>query len=488
VAAGLLPINRPILGVTRIPAFNSTQLALEGNGFARNAFYPSTLAAPYRGSINFYGSWIGSDGSTGTTHTGWFRAVPKFAIYIAGYLTTPGNLLAVEVANADGSTAKVNVPPELAPAEGWWVREIALPQGKRPLKFRLVAVDGSTSAQGWFGFSDPFLIQSTDAMQIAKQSFMVVFVTAACIVLLFGPGLVLRERVPKMSIIWLPAPGIALLAMLGLLSWIGSGAVKPRYVSRVGLTALLLVIAYRIFRTPLSRITSGLERRVLAVVLLVICIAVAKSTYSLAPAGELYAGRISRTLEPSGRSDSRMPFHAVQLIGLSQPPNSDLAKMYYFPWDFSSRGIIASLAAAPIVLSSPVRVSRPMPDAPWQLFDPQGFSAFRIAMIVLAASALLAGYGVASYFLPHDWSYFASLVIATAPFIVHEVYFTWPKLLCALFVLWAAHLTLGSKYFAAGLLLGLGYLVHPSALVWLPALLGVAVIRKRTPRILLIVA
>lgn len=265
---------------------------------------------------------MGSEESTGNVTTRWFQAVPRFAIYISGYLTDPSENLFIAVANAEGRTTRIRVPPELAPGEAWWVKEFALPQNERPIKFRFVGSDGGTNSQAWIGFSDPFVIQSIDGLQIAKQLLMILFVTAASFVAVFGPGLALRRRFPGIPMLWLPAPGIVLLVLLGLLSWIGPEAVKPRSISRVGLALLILFITYHLFRSPVSQVTSIIERRVLLIVLLVIAIAVAKSTYSLGPAGELYAGRISRTLEPGRRADSRMPYHAVQLIALRQSPHS----------------------------------------------------------------------------------------------------------------------------------------------------------------------
>lgn len=166
----------------------------------------------------------------------------------------------------------------------------------------------------------------------------------------------------------------------------------------------------------------------------------------------------------------------MQLVALRSAPQSALASEFYYPWDFSSRGPLASLAVAPIVLASPVQVQDAMPDSPWQPFDPRGFAAFRISMIVLAACALIPVFGLSAYVLPQNWAFLAFVVAATAPFVVHEVYFTWPKLLSAAFVLLAAYLALREKFFWAGFLAGLGFLAHPSALLWVPAVAAVGIL------------
>ncbi|MBV9763482.1 MAG: hypothetical protein JOZ48_01445 [Acidobacteriaceae bacterium] len=474
LAGGAVQIRRPVLGISCLKPLDAHQPPIQGTGFAPNAVYTSTPAPPHRGDVSFYGSWLRSDASTGSAYSRWYPAVPRFALYISGYLNTPGNRLCIEYVTASSGVKSLRIPPELAPGEAWWVREIELPQAEKPLRFVIHAIDGSSTKQGWLGFSDPFLIQNIDNLQTAKQILMIFVVTAGAFVSFLSPGLLLRQRYRTLSFLWIPLPGILILALLGLLAWFGPERIKPRWICRSGLAILLLFACYALARVPLTTFTSALERRVLAIVVLVGLLGVIKSTYSLGPAGELYAGRISRTLEPGGRADSRISFHGVQLVALRASPHGGFAHEFYYPWSYSSRGPIASLAVAPIVLSSPVQVNGFMPDAPWQLFDPQGFAAYRISMIVLASCALITVFGLAAYVLPGNWPLLAFLATVSAPFVIHEVYFTWPKLLSAAFVLIGAYLVLRSFYFWAGFVVGLGYLVHPSALLWLPALAAMA--------------
>lgn len=480
LAGGLIQIKRPVLDISALAPVNPKDPPIQGAGFAPDAVFSSTPAAPYRGgAIGFYGSWLSSGGSTGSVHSRWFPAVPRFAIFFSGYPDTPGESLSVEVLTANSGVMRLPVPPELVPGESWWVREIALPQAGHPLKFRLVAIDGSTTSQGWIGFSDPFVIREVDGLQIAKQMLLILLVSTASFTVFLAPGLFLREKYRRMSFIWLPAPGILTLALLGLASWMGPHALKPRWISRLGLALLIAFATYHFVRAPLSRFTTSVERRVLMISVSIACIAVAKSVYSLGPAGELYSGRLSRTLEPGGRADSRISYHGVQLVALRSGPHSQFAAGLYYPWDFSSRGPLASLAVSPIVLSSPVQVSTVMPDAPWELFDPEGFASFRIAMIVIASCALIPVFGMAKLFLNDDWAFLAFLIAASAPFMIHEVYFTWPKLLAASFTLQAAYLAFRSRYLFAGLVLGLGYLAHPSTLLWFPALAAIAFVASK---------
>ena len=118
-------------------------------------------------------------------------------------------------------------------------------------------------------------------------------------------------------------------------------------------------------------------------------IAIGRALWALGPLYELYGGMVSRTLEVGGRSDSRIPFVIVQLVANGAGPFSKLAAAYLNPFDFSSRGPLAGLASTPIVLARGGRPPVDLPNQPWMPFDPQGFMAFRIAMMTFAATSLL---------------------------------------------------------------------------------------------------
>ncbi len=136
------------------------------------------------------------------------------------------------------------------------------------------------------------------------------------------------------------------------------------------------------------------------------------------------------------------------------------------------------MAVAPIVLASPVKVLPEMPNQTWTIYDPDGYAAYRIAMIAAAACILLSVFGLASVFLPGDWAFLAFLVTVSAPFVVHEIYFIWPKLEAAAFILLAVYLIFRRRYFLAGFTAGLGYLCHPSALLAVPSLAGLAILQQ----------
>lgn len=181
------------------------------------------------------------------------------------------------------------------------------------------------------------------------------------------------------------------------------------------------------------------------------------------------------------RSDSRIPYVTAEIVALRQRPYSLFAQQMLGPWNFSDRGPLAALAATPFILAGPSRVPETVPDQPWMLFDPEGFMAYRIAMIAMACCGLLVAFGFSKWILPEPWALLAYLVTVTAPFAIHEVYFTWPKIPAASFALLAAYLVLRSRYFLAGFFVGIGYLFHPSALFAMPALLGLIVLRSAKP-------
>jgi hypothetical protein len=96
----------------------------------------------------------------------------------------------------------------------------------------------------------------------------------------------------------------------------------------------------------------------------------------------------------------------------------------------------------------------------------------------MSSCSLLAVFGFATLFLADDWAFFSFLIAVTAPFIVHEIYFTWPKLPSASFVLLAAYLVLRSRYLLSGVSLGVGYLCHPGVLLWFPCLVALVVLSR----------
>ncbi len=469
LAGSLAHVGRFRLDVSTLHPINAREPALSGTGFFPGAHYGVALPLRFDENVKWYGSWPGTFASVGKAYTAWYPATAEFSLSVAGYPDSPGNRLAIEVQTARSGTVRLPVISH-NPGEVWRLAEVSLQTVRDPIKFRIVAVDGTTGLQGWLAFTEPFHMRSMKTQRLAGQIAFVVLAFAASLVWFLAPGLIVRQKLVasgrNLSLIWIPVPGLVLLVLLGCLGWLRPGHLSPAVISRIGLAILSLYIAYRFVRAPLSTFTNVTERRVLLVVLALAAIAIAKAEYSLGPAGELFGGYISRTLEVGERSDPNFPYATIQIAARRIGPHTSLAKTLNGGWDFSSRGPVPGLAAMPIVLAAPAKPPGDLPVEGWMVFDPEGYSAYRIAMIVMIASSLVAVFGLAELLLTERWAFFAFLLAATAPFVVHEIYFTWPKLVAASFVLLAAYLVFRRRYLFSGLAIGFGYLCHPSALLW----------------------
>src|SRR5438105_2021680 len=309
------------------------------------------------------------------------------------------------------------------------------------------------------------------AMQLIRTGLTAVLV----LTVLIGPGIMLRAWRPRWmpSLTYVPLPGLATLIVAGLVTWALARNVSPKLVSDAFLAAALLVIA-----TPAlarARHVDGAlsrpERRTLAVAGLLLAVVAAKALWSVAPVGELYGGTVSRTLEVGDRSDSRISYHVVQLVAHGENPYSAVGAANFLPFTFVDRGPLAGIAAAPITLSTGAALPVGKPDQPWVPFDAQGLAAYGIAMEAMAVTVLLSVFGILVAITKRELARELGVVIAaTTPFIVHETYFTWPKLLTVALVLAAAQMLLAWRPVRSGLLLGVAYLVHPLALLSAPTL------------------
>jgi hypothetical protein len=326
--------------------------------------------------------------------------------------------------------------------------------------------------------------------QQALDMVRVVSTAALAATLILGPGIVWRARRGwrRVDLGFVPLPGLALLAVTGGLAWALAGEVAPRLVCFLALIPVLVWLLGSVLRMEAGAMLQAEERRVLLVVGCVLGLAVARAMWSLGPSGELYAGAVSRTLEVGDRSDSRISFHVVQLVTHGTAPFSALGRAYFFPYDFSSRGPLSGIASAPVVLLAGGRPPTGLPNQAWAPFDQQGFMAYRLAMMAFASTAFLSLWTLTRHLGGRTAARLALLLAATTPFLVHEVWFTWPKLLAASFVLLAFASVIAGRPLLAGVLIGIGYLVHPVALLFLPPLALLALwplvgARLRRPRL-----
>ncbi len=301
--------------------------------------------------------------------------------------------------------------------------------------------------------------------------------TVLAIVLVLGPGIALRAATRhRLQLGFLPLPGLALLAATGGVAWaVGLlGWAHPRIVCAAIQLTVLACLPIAVARGDGAEVLSDEEWRILVLVAAPLGIAIARSLWSLGPAGELYGGTIYRTLEVGDRPDSRISFHVVQLVANANTPYGPVAHSYFSPYSFSDRGPLAGFASTPIVMLSGGRPPVVVGAETWLPFDPQGFMAYRLAMMTFAATAFMSLWTLTARIAGDTAARLAVLLAATTPFLVHEIWFTWPKMLAASLVLLAAVSVLERRPLVAGVLVGVGYMVHPLALLSVPALLLLA--------------
>ena len=306
---------------------------------------------------------------------------------------------------------------------------------------------------------------------------------AAALCFLIGPGWIIRRWLSTNSIwnnsalLWMP--GFLWLVTVGLLAWLCASFLDPQVTVIVLVLPVPIAILIAVIRPSASQILKRSlfktgERVVIGLMLLLVLIGIGKATWSSGTEGELYLGTVSRSLEVGNRSDSRIPYNAVSLVSNGETPYGEFGNSLYAPYNFSDRPPMAGLATVGVVLGSGADPPRVTPDQPWEPFDVQGFAAYRVMMIMLGTVVLLGVYGLLRLVVGPRLSLAACSLLALCPFVVHETYFIWPKLLSVAFAVAAIVVLILRRPFVAGLLLGLSFLAHPSGIFWVPTILLIA--------------
>jgi hypothetical protein len=294
---------------------------------------------------------------------------------------------------------------------------------------------------------------------------------ALAIALLLGPGILWRALSGRrVGLAFLPLPGMGLLVLTAGLAWLLSHSVEPRLVCFAVLAPTLGLLLGGLLGGGPEDMLDGEEQRALLIVGLALGLAVGRALWSLGPVGELYEGTISRTLVPEGRPDSRIPFLIPEMIANGGHPYGEAASALFAPYNFSSRGPLAGLASTPVVLMSGGSPELNLPEAPWRPFDPQGFMAYRLAMFAFTCTVFLSLWELVRRIGGIRAARFALVLGVSTPFLMADLWFTWPKLLAASFVLLAGLYVVERRSFRGGVLAGIGYLTHPSALLGMSAL------------------
>ena len=464
-----------LLGGSRAPALRPTMLnpsvpteaGWVSGEFKPDGVYPTTDASTRPDDLVAVGSWIDGDGWRGRSETVWLRAGLRAGVSVAGYPQHAGCSLWAEFRNAAGAItrSRCDIPD---PHERWVTWNLDVPPATTEL--RLIAEDNAVDGGGWLAYSRPFAQPVVPWPPLVFVLAQVLSTVALALVLVFGPGLFWTSRpisaAPALA--FMVGLGPAILVGIGLMVWLLGGWLSAAAIAGGSVAILWLALGGTLWRRGFSPRCSWTQGQALVVCALVSLAVASKATFSRGPEGELYRGTISRTLEVGDRSDSRISFHVVQVVAHHLAPASPEAERYFAPYTFFSRGPLAGLAAAPVVLAVGGRPPQEMPDGAWAPFDRTGFAAYRITMIVLGSMVVFALFAVLAVCAGEAWALIGAGLLALSPFGVHEVMFTWPKWEATTWLLVSFLFCHERRPWLGGCALGIGFLFHPLAGLWLP--------------------
>ena len=412
-------------------------------------------------------SWVGTDEWQGRAETAWFKATRSVIhVGIAGYPHATGCKVWAEFRDAADRVTRIDCHIT-DPREEWEVWEIPRPPGA--VAVRIMAEDRSSAFACWVAISHPFRAWP-GAVKSGILALQLFATTALALTLFWGPGLfwVRREATPEMRLVVLLAGGSLTLALAGVAIWCLSGWIPPHWVGLTIVAAMWISVGLAARRGDYAIAVNGAMPRMLSVSALVAVAVIAKSAYSVGPQGELFRGTVSRNMEMSDRIDSRFSFYVVQAAAHHQGPASPTTEKFFAPWTFFSRGPLAGLITTPIVMATNGRPLTTLPENRWSPFDVTGFAAYRVTMIVLASSVVVALFLTLVPLIGDGWAFVAGGLLALTPFGVHEMMFTWPKWAATAWLLASFGLAQARRPLAAGLTLAVGFLFHPLALLWSP--------------------
>jgi hypothetical protein len=306
----------------------------------------------------------------------------------------------------------------------------------------------------------------TTPKQESLDLVRVALTTCLAVTLVMGPGIAVRALLDRpIRLAFLPLFGIGAMVLAGCLAWCLHGAIGADAACFAIVAPLLgLMFGILVVAGP-EDFLSPEEQRALLLVGIPVGLAIARSLWSLGPIGELDAGQIGHNLVTEGRPDSHTSYVATEMVAHGTTPYGPEGQGLFLPYMFSSRGPVAGIASAPIVLVTGGRPVLGVPNQHWEPFDAQGFMAYRIAMIAMSATALLTMWELVRKLAGSRAARFALVLGISTPFVFAELIFTWPKLLAASFILLAALWLFERRPLRAGFSLGVGFLFHPGALL-----------------------
>jgi hypothetical protein len=295
--------------------------------------------------------------------------------------------------------------------------------------------------------------------------------------LLFLPGYAVRCFWPQSR--WaeetvMPVPGMLSLGGAGLLLWVTHLAARPvAGAIYLGLNSFLAAI---LLRRPPAAAAPPAPRGPSAAWFYGAAV-VAAGAYAVIPlpvAQEFYAGTTQQTRMVASPPDANIPFITAAYFhaGYGGRERSD---EYFAPeWSVTARGpLVPFMIATGLNLYRAHLADPPVPMPGAGPLSADGYFVARIlgvltnAAVILGADALLVSLGVGGgrrRLLALAW-------ITLAPVTLINVVFLWPKLLAGYFILLAAAAVLrGGSAWVIASWAALGYLSHPVAGLFFPAL------------------
>jgi hypothetical protein len=294
----------------------------------------------------------------------------------------------------------------------------------------------------------------------------VLLTTCLAVTLVMGPGIAVRVLLGRpIRLAFLPLFGIGAMLLAGCLAWCLHGVLATDTACFAVIAPVLgIMLGVLIAAGPEDFLTPE-EQRTLLLLGIPIGLAIARSVWSLGPIGELDAGQIGHNLWTEARPDSHISYLVTAMVAHGTAPYGAEGEGLFLPYMFSSRGPVAGIASAPIVLLTGGRPVLGVPNQHWEPFDAQGFMAYRIAMITMSATALLTLWQLVRELAGRRAARLALVLGISTPFVFAELIFTWPKLLAASLILLSALWLFERRPLRAGLAMGFGYLFHPGALL-----------------------
>jgi hypothetical protein len=275
-------------------------------------------------------------------------------------------------------------------------------------------------------------------------------------------------------------PGIGALAAgaivtLGvLLPWsVGTTCVIGALIGAV-FTAFCIVTAPRPLLPP-RRDLAGLVVFVVAFLSMAAFSGVPSAPYGMWSDITIGPSRVDSPRWPGLSIDNTLPYRTGQ-VALYKQGGASTRNDYSVGWWLSDRTPLTGLDFAFAAGALGIHVSRlnvesvPAGAVTMATEDDVGFWAYQVVAMFLNLTIILGVYVLARVWLGFEVAFVAALVTAVMPGLFLNGIYTWPKEAIGYFVLAGAAFALRRRPVLAGVFAGLGYLVHPAGVDWIPAL------------------